>query len=308
MIQTKGLTKKFKELRAVDNLSLSIGRGEIFGFLGLNGAGKTTTIRLLLAMLTPTSGHCYLQGRRVDAGKPDIWRDVGYIVETPPAYPELTVRENLQIMGQLRGITGRGPVQDIIKKLGLRDQAAKKARHLSTGNRQRLGLAKALIHKPKILLLDEPTNGLDPAGIIEISHFLRDLSKNYRVTILMSSHKLDEISRVSTQIGIIHQGQLIKQMRTGELDEQLHKTLLVDAHDKKAAKSILSRAGLQGKIKTGDSGVLEIRQEKAVQHPEAVATLLCNAGHPPTLLKVKQENLEMYFMRLIKESEASTDA
>lgn len=308
VIQTKDLTKKFHGFCAVDRLSLSIGRGEIFGFLGLNGAGKTTTIRLLLSMITPTSGHCYLLGQRVDAGKLDIWRDVGYIVETPHAYPELTVRENLEIMGQLRGDIGRGAVDNIISKLKLGDQACKKARHLSMGNAQRLGLAKALIHQPKILILDEPTNGLDPAGIVEVRHLLQDLSKNYRVTILMSSHKLDEISQVSTQIGIIHHGQLIKEMRTKELDKHLHKSLLIDSRNRKAARSVLSQTIFQGHIKTTEAGVLEIEHAKAVEHPEAIASLLCNAGHPPTLLKIKRENLEMYFMRIIQEGEKMPNA
>lgn len=305
IIKTTNLTKTYGEIHAVNNVNLSVKEGEIFGFIGLNGAGKTTTIRMLLGMIKPTSGQCYLEGEKVSAGNIKIWSDVGYIVETPYSYPELTVRENLEIVRSLRGIKDKSRVNWIIKKLKLEDYASKKSKHLSLGNSQRLGIAKAIIHKPKILLLDEPTNGLDPAGIVEVRQLLTDLAKNSGVTVLISSHKLDEISKIATNIGIIHDGKLIKEINEEELESQLKKSLILDGKNRIAMKSILSKAGYKTYIEdrslTEESFPLQIQNEDAVRRPENIATLLVNAGYPPTLLKVEKEDLEMFFLRTIKE-------
>lgn len=286
-------------------MNLSVKKGQIFGFLGLNGAGKTTTIRMLLGMISPTSGQCYIQGQKVSAGNINTWRDVGYIVETPYSYPELTVRENLEIVRKLRGVKDKNCVNWIIKKLKLEDYASTKVKHLSLGNAQRLGIAKAIIHKPKILILDEPTNGLDPAGIIEVRQLLMDLAKNSNVTVLISSHKLDEISRIATNIGIINDGKLIKEIDGKELESHLKKSLIIDGKDIIAIKSILCNAGYkvdrQDKSLFDEFLALQIQDKYAVNNPDKIATLLVNAGHPPTLLKVEKEDLEMYFLRAIKE-------
>jgi len=305
IISTTNLTKTYGETHAVDNVNLSVKQGEIFGFLGLNGAGKTTTIRMLLGMIAPTSGQCYLQGQKVSAGNINTWRDVGYIVETPYSYPELTVRENLEIVRRLRGIQDKSCVSWIIKKLKLEEYASKKAKHLSLGNAQRLGIAKAIIHKPNILILDEPTNGLDPAGIVEVRQLLMDLAKNSGVTILVSSHKLDEISKIATNIAIIHDGNLIKEIDGKQLENQLKKLLILDGKERSAMKSILSKAGY--KVYAQDRSLseeflpMQIQNEDAVNNPDKIAKLLVNAGYPPTLLKVEKEDLEMYFLRTIKE-------
>lgn len=305
-INTTNLTKIYGKTHAVDNVNLSVKQGEIFGFLGLNGAGKTTTIRMLLGMVAPTSGQCYLQGKKVSAGNNSIWNDVGYMVETPYSYPELTIRENLEIVRKLRGIEDRGCVNLIIKKLKLEDYASKKVKNLSLGNAQRLGIAKAIIHKPKILILDEPTNGLDPAGIVEVRQLLLDLAKNLGATILVSSHKLDEISRIATNIGIIHDGKLIMEIDGEQLENQLKKSLIVGGKDITAMESALNKAGYKADVTvrsvTEESHSLQIQNEDAVNNPEKIATLLVNAGYPPILLKVEKEDLEMYFLRFIKEN------
>lgn len=302
-IGTINLTKTYGTIHAVDNLNLSIKHGEIFGFLGLNGAGKTTTIRMLLGMITPTSGQCYIQGQKVDRSNINIWNDVGYIVETPYSYPELTVKENLEIVRKLRKIKDRGCVSWVVKKLKLEDYVSMKAKHLSLGNAQRLGIAKAIIHRPKILILDEPTNGLDPAGIVEIRMLLMDLVENLGVTVFVSSHKLEEISKIATNIAIIHSGKLIKNINTKQLESQLKKSLLLDGKNKKTMKSILSEAGYKVHTEDRSSTPLQIHDEHAVNNPDIIATLLVNAGHPPTLLKVEKEDLEQYFLRIINEIE-----
>ena len=193
-----------------------------------------------------------------------------------------------------------------IKKLRLEDYASKKAKHLSLGNAQRLGIAKAIIHKPKILILDEPTNGLDPAGIVEIRQLIIDLAANSGVTVLVSSHKLDEISRITTNIGIIHVGKLIKEIDGKQLESQLKKSLTLDGKDRIAMKSILAKAGYkvyaQDRSLTEGFSPLQVKNEDAVSNPGKIAALLVNSGHPPTLLKVEKEDLEMYFLRTIKEN------
>ena len=174
IIITDNLTKYYGKVNAVEGISINVRKGEIYGFLGLNGAGKTTTIRMLLGMVSPTSGNSFLNGKRVNAGNHNLWEKVGYLVEIPYSYPDLTVVENLEIIRRLRNIPGTKAVDEIIDRLKLSSYRNRKAGNLSLGNAQRLGLAKAFLHNPDILILDEPSNGLDPAGIVEIRELLRD--------------------------------------------------------------------------------------------------------------------------------------
>lgn len=298
VIRTSHLTKYYGKTCAVDDVSLSVNKGEIFGFLGLNGAGKTTTIRMLLGMIAPTSGECFLQGRRISKSNLGIWNEVGYMVETPYSYPELTVRENLELVRRLRGIRDKACVDWIMGKLKLEGYADRKAGQLSLGNAQRLGIAKAMIHKPKILILDEPTNGLDPAGIVEVRELLQDMAGNQGVTILVSSHKLDEISKIATNIAIIHYGRLIKEIDSAQLESQVTKTLIIDGRDRAGMVRVLSGAGY--KVSVGEH--LQLQDKEAVSEPEIVAELLVNAGYPPALLKVEKEDLEAFFLRTINEA------
>jgi ABC-2 type transport system ATP-binding protein len=306
VVSTIKLTKVYGRVRAVDSLNLCVKRGEIFGFLGPNGAGKTTTIRMLLGMVSPTSGRCYLQGKKVSAGSTALWNDVGYMVETPYSYPELTVKENLDIVRRLRDIGDNKCIEWIVDKLKLREYVSTKAGHLSTGNAQRLGIAKALIHRPKILILDEPTNRLDPAGIIEVREFLQGLAKNFGVTILVSSHRLDEISRLATNIAIVHQGKLIKEVDGKGFDRELKKTLVIGGKKRDAMMSIISKAGYEVENINGSPidcmPVLLIKDRNALEDPESIVALLVNAGYPPNLVKVEREDLESYFIRTIKEA------
>lgn len=296
VIKTENLTKRFGDTIAVNSLSINVREGEIYGFLGLNGAGKTTAIRLLLGMIKPDSGTISLFGQNAVQASP-IWNDVGYLVEMPYSYPNLSVIENLEVIYQLRGLKDKKQIERIIDILQLGQHKNKKAKYLSLGNNQRLGLAKALLHSPKLLILDEPINGLDPAGIVEIREFLKNLVRNHNTTIFLSSHILSEISKVAARIGIVHQGKLIKEINTNELDQQIIKKLCVNTTDNSKASQMLSDENF--KVSINEFGLIESFDNEAISKPEIISTLLVNAGLPPKLLNVVEEDLETYFLRII---------
>src|SRR5512138_3815342 len=238
-IETNNLSKFYGKIRAVNSVNVRVKRGEIYGFLGLNGAGKTTTSRALLGMIRPSEGNVRVLDQAVGPNGRGPWTQVGHLVESPSAYPELTVRENLEIARRLHGISNPSATSHVIDRLGLLSYADRKAGTLSTGNLQRLGLARALLHEPELLILDEPANGLDPAGVVEIRELLETLAHEKGVTIFMSSHILTEVDRLATRIGIIHKGRLIEELDTHTLESLRTKRLEVKARDLQAAQRTL---------------------------------------------------------------------
>jgi ABC-2 type transport system ATP-binding protein len=296
-IETMDLSKHYGDVVAVDHLSLQVAEGEIYAFLGLNGAGKTTTIRMLLGMIKPTTGYANVLQTRVRLGSREPWGAVGYLVEIPHAYPELTVLENLEVARRLHPGTAPQAVSQMIERLGLAEYAGRRAGNLSQGNAQRLGLAKALLHNPRLLFLDEPANGLDPAGIVEIRALLLELAHQQGVTVFMSSHILAEVSRLAGRIGIIHQGRLLQELDTAELERNRSKRLLLQARDFEAARRVLAAAGKPAEIL--HDGTIELKDASSVEHPEDVNSLLVRAGDSPTRLVVEEEELEQYFLRLV---------
>src|SRR5688572_28385229 len=298
-IETNQLTKRYRDVLAVDSVNLRVKPGEIYGFLGLNGAGKTTTIRALLGMIRPSAGDVKVLGQAVGPNGRGPWARVGHLVENPSAYPELTVRENLEIARRLHNITDANATPRIIERLTLASYANRKAGTLSMGNLQRLGLARALLHEPELLILDEPANGLDPAGVVEIRTLLESLANEKGVTIFMSSHILTEVDRLATRSGIIHKGHLIEELDTDKLEKLRAKRLEVQARNLEAAQISLHSAGY--KFVLNDSTIV-IEDAHAIEHPDDIAHILVNAGTPPTRLAVEQENLEDYFLRLTGEN------
>ena len=294
-IETSGLSKNYGPVRAVDSVSLQVGQGEIYGFLGLNGAGKTTTIRALLGMIRPTQGMVKLLGQAVGPNGRGPWNRVGHMVESPSAYPELTVRENLEIARRLHGLTDRQATNRVIEQLRIGVYADRSVGTLSTGNRQRLGLARALLHQPELIILDEPANGLDPAGVVEIRELLVNLAREQGVTVFMSSHILTEVDRLATRIGIIHQGRLIQEFAAAQLETLRSRRLVIKTHQPEKAQTVLAQAGF---AVTRAEDALILLETQAVESPERIATLLVNAAAPPTYLAVEQEDLEAYFLRL----------
>ena len=297
VITTDGLSKRYGEVLAVDRVGLRVRPGEIYALLGLNGAGKTTLIRMLLGMVRPTGGDVTVLGAGVQTDPAAIWPRVGYLVETPAAYPELTVRQNLHLVRRLRRLPGRTSVDDVIDRLSLAPYADRRAGTLSLGNAQRLGLAKALLHHPVLLILDEPTNGLDPAGVVEIRTLLRGLAAQHGVTIFLSSHLLAEVARTAGRIGIIHQGRLVREFAAAELADLVGARLLVSARDLTAAAEALTAAGYRCEPSGGSD--LVIVDPLVVERPDDVATVMVRAGCPPTRLLVEREDLERSFLRTV---------
>ncbi len=305
-IETEDLGKRYGTVIAVQQLSLRVAEGEIYAFLGLNGAGKTTTIRMLLGMIKPTWGTAQVLHTRVRLGSREPWAAVGYLVETPHSYPELTVYENLEVARRLHPGTAPQAVGRIIERLGLAAYADRRAGTLSLGNAQRLGLAKALLHAPRLLLLDEPANGLDPAGIVEIRELLLELTREQGVTVFLASHILAEVSRLAGRIGIIHQGRLLQELDVDELEQKRRRRLLVRAREMETARLALATAGHPAEILP--DGTLELTDIPSLEHPDDLARLLVQAGAPPTQVVVEQEDLEQYFLRLLGMHRGQKDA
>ena len=250
---------------------------------------------LAVRMIRPTAGQVFVLGEPVGPNGRGPWKRVGHLVEMPVAYPELTTRENLEIARRLQGLSDRSATGRVIEQLSLAPYADRRAGTLSQGNLQRLGLARAMLHRPDLLLLDEPANGLDPAGVVEIRELLRALSREHGVTVFMSSHILGEIDRLATRIGIIHRGRLIQELEAGVLEALRKPRLVVATRDQATARGALSQAGYAPDVE-GDHLILT--DARAIERPDDVATVLVHAGAPPTSLAIAQEDLETHFLRL----------
>ena len=294
-IETNNLSKNYGKVRALHRVNLRVKRGEIYGFLGLNGAGKTTAIRAMLGMIRPSEGTVKVLDQVIGQGGGGPWAKVGHMVENPAAYPELTVRENLEIAKRMHDIKDAKAVDEVIEKLVLASYADRKAGTLSSGNFQRLGLARALLHKPELLILDEPANALDPAGIVEIRNLLLLLAREHGTTIFMSSHILAEVSLLADRIGIIHKGAMVEELDAMRLEQMRSQQLVIETRDNEKARKAL----IEFEISSANGRII-LKDERAVKEPDMVATLLVQAGMPPTHLAVEQENLEEYFLRLTR--------
>lgn len=215
IITTEQLTKQYKNFTSVNNVSLHVRRGSIYGFLGPNGAGKSTTMKMLLGLTAPTKGRFIIDGKQFPNDRLKILREIGSFIEAPSFYANLTGRENLDVIRRILGL-GQNTVEDALELVGLSEFGDRLAKKYSLGMKQRLGLAGALLGRPPILILDEPTNGLDPSGIHEIRNLVKSLPDLYDCTILISSHMLSEIELMADDIGILNHGRLLFE---GSLDD-----------------------------------------------------------------------------------------
>ncbi len=294
-IETRGLVKSYGPVRALRGIDLRVRRGEVYGFLGRNGAGKTTTIRILLGLVRPDAGETRILGSSLREDRRGLLSKVGFFVETPTAYPKLTARENLDIQRRLTGAP-KNSVKESLELLGLDEYADRRAGTLSLGNRQRLSIARALLHRPELLILDEPVNGLDPAGIIEIRELLLRLSREEGITIFMSSHNLAEVDRLADRIGIVHEGRLVEELDAEELRRKALRAVEIEVDDVAGAETVLRRElGCRLIERRGEAGLC--LADEGIE-PARVAKALVGAGLGLSRLAVAGEGLEDFFMRL----------
>lgn len=295
VLQLTHVSKHFGHFQALDDVSFTVQRGDIYGLIGENGAGKTTLMRLITGLSPMQSGSIMLLGDRV-GGSPAVLSRVGAVIESPVAFEKLTVEENLRICAIQHGLSGKQVIAEAIAFVGLEAKRKAKAKQLSLGQKQRLGLALAILAKPDFLILDEPINGLDPAGIVEFRQLLRTLNEERQTTILISSHILTELYQVSTRFGIIHHGKLIKELTKAELDEANRAGLMVTVDDAPLAARVLDAAQVAPFEVVDDHHVL-IRQ--ATVDAGAVNRLLIERGVGVTDLSHQEGSLEQYYTRLL---------
>lgn len=249
VLKTNALSKKYKNFKALNGLSMNVPKGAIYGFVGKNGAGKTTLIRLICGLQEPTSGEYILYGRKnKDREVVQSRRRMGAVIETPSVYRDMTAEDNLKQQYRILGLPSFDGLHDILRLVGLENTGKKKAKNFSLGMRQRLGIGIALVGDPDFLVLDEPVNGLDPQGIIEIRELILRLNREQQITVLISSHILDELSKLATHYGFIDNGHLVKEMSAEALEEACRKCVRMEVSDTKVLARVLDGMGMEYKI------------------------------------------------------------
>ena len=302
VIETKNLTKKYKNKKVVNNINMKVEKGKIYGLLGKNGAGKTTTIRMLLNIAKKTSGEIILFGNKPNN---QTYKKIGSIIETPGFYENLTAEENLKIIAKIRENYSKENIHKILGALSLYDNN-KKYKDFSLGMKQRLGIAAAIMHKPELLILDEPINGLDPIGIKEIRHLLKRLSQENNTTILLSSHILSEIENIADTIGVMDKGQLITELTKEELNKQLNKIVIIEVSNLSKSEKILEKIGLHKgtdyKIKEPNTIYLYTN----LNYRDKINEIFVKNNIKVQRLNLSEENLEKYFTRIINQEKLLT--
>ena len=297
ILKTYNITKKYGNQVAVNNVNMTIRKGEIYGFIGQNGAGKTTLIRLITGLIHKTGGEIELLGATGETELNKSRTMVGSLIETPSFYTNMTARENLEVSRLVRNIPGKKCIDEVLELVGLKDVEKKKVKNFSLGMRQRLGIANALMGNPKLLILDEPINGLDPMGIVEIRELLKKINKEKDMTILISSHILSELSELATTYGIISNGKLIEEITAEELAEKCRQYIDLKVDDTSRAVTLLER-----ELGISDYEVLEDKKIKVFSNLENVGevnSILSKSGVIVQSISIKGENLEEYFMNKI---------
>ena len=295
VLATQGLSKHYKDFKALDGLTMHVPRGSIYGFVGRNGAGKTTLIRLICGLQSPTSGTYTLYGTdSADKGMAAIRRRMGAVVETPSIYLDLTAEDNLKEQFRVLGVPSDDGIPDLLKLVGLEDTGKKKARNFSLGMKQRLGIAVALAGDPDFLVLDEPVNGLDPQGIIEIRELILKLNHERKITVLISSHILDELSKLATHYGFIDSGRIVKELSARELEAACRKCLRVQVTDTRPLVRVLDSMGVDYKIL--DDGQADVFAQVNISR---LSRALDAEGCELLSAQERDESLESYFVNLV---------
>lgn len=297
VLVTRSLTKRYGGTAVVDQVDLTLPKGEIYGLVGRNGAGKTTIIRMVCAQTLPTSGEIELFGATGERELQKARARTGAMVEIPSFYPYLTARENLEYYRRQRGIAGKNVVDDALRQVGLANTGRKKFKTFSLGMKQRLGLALALMDRPDLLLLDEPINGLDPEGIVEFRNLLLELNRQYHTTILISSHILPELQNLATCYGFLDKGKMLEEVTAAALAEKCRDCLELKVDDAPRAAALLERQLGYRDFEVVAGGA--IRLYEGLGEPEKVTRLLVEQGISLGGMEHRGANLEDYFLNLI---------
>lgn len=296
IVQTNNLTKRFGKHTAVSVINMKIRKGEVYGFLGPNGAGKSTTIRMLLGLMKPTYGSIRIFNEDLNKNRIEILKQVGSLVENPSYYPHLTAYENLEALRKILGAP-KSRIEEVLAIVRLSDVANKKVKSFSLGMKQRLGIAAALLHSPKLLILDEPTNGLDPNGIIEMRNLIRRLPKEYDMTVLISSHILSEIDQIATSVGVISKGSLIFQGPIEEMRKKANPKIRITVNEPQLAYQSLLANGIQV---DSQNQHLYLSEQTDNEVAKAVKCLIKNDFSVYRVEEEKQ-SLEDIFLQMTKE-------
>ncbi len=295
VLQTVSLTKRYRNFTALNGLTMRVPRGSVYGLVGRNGAGKTTLIRLICGLQEPTSGMYVLYGRKnTDRDINRSRRRMGAVVETPSIYLDMSAEDNLKQQYRVLGLPSDQGIPELLELVGLAGAGRKKARHFSLGMKQRLGIAVALAGDPDFLVLDEPVNGLDPQGIIEIRELILRLNRERQITVLISSHILDELSRLATYYGFIDGGRMVKELSAAELEAACRKCVRLTVTDAAALARVLDGMGAEYKIL--DDETADVYQKIPVSRLTAA---LQTAGCELVDIQERDESLESYFVSLV---------
>lgn len=294
VLTTNALSKHYGQFKALDGLSMKISKGSIYGLVGKNGAGKTTLIRLICGLQNPSGGGYTLFGQSTGGGIERARRRIGAVVEAPSIYTDMTAEDNLKIQYRVLGLPSFDDIPELLKLVGLEGTGKKKAGKFSLGMRQRLGIAVALAGNPDFLVLDEPVNGLDPQGIIEIRELLLKLNRERQITVLISSHILDELSRLATHYGFIDGGHMVREISAQELEAASRKCVRVKVTNVEALVQVLDGLGLEYKI-VSDSQA-DIYGQVNVS---ALVLALSEKGCDVVSMHERDESLESYYVSLV---------
>ena len=295
VLEADALTKIYGHHKALDNFSMHIPQGAIYGLVGKNGAGKTTLLRLICGLQEATSGEYTLYG--ISSRKHEVLnarKEMGAVIETPAIYLDMSATGNLKEQYRVLGIRTFDTIPQLLKMVGLENTGWKKAKNFSLGMRQRLGIAIELVGNPRFLVLDEPINGLDPQGIIEMRQILLNLNQKYGITILVSSHILDELSRLATHYGFIDNGKMVKEISASDLENSFRKSVRIEVTDGKTLAEVLEQTGLPYKILTPN--VAEVYSRVNISRlTSALEKYQCEV----LSIQEREENLESYYVNLI---------
>ena len=295
VIKLRDISKKRGQTEILNHLNMTVYQKDIYGFIGQNGAGKSTTMEIIMSLIKETQGQLEL----FDSLDNQINRSrIGAIIENPAFYPYMTAYENLKYYIQYKGIVEINSIEKVLKMVGLENARKKKYKNYSLGMKQRLGLALALINHPDLLILDEPLNGLDPQGIVELREILSHLNKKYGITMLISSHILDELEMIATRYGFIHQGQMIEEITAEKLQEKLKKYISLDVENIGLASITLEQKLHTENFKVMDDHTIYLYD--FVNESSQVATTLIQEGVILNKMNISNVSLENYYLSLIK--------